>query len=117
MMSSIALVMLAVCLSSAMAAAAAAGDYYCTTKLCADGLSHVACNPNKGFSANCTAGATQVDLTGPLQQLIVDRHNARRWQVANGGVLAGFPTAAKMQEMVRRTKNHLSIYIYIRCLK
>lgn len=89
--------------------ALAAEEDYCTTKLCLAGVTHVACNVNKGFSSNCSTDAMQVDLTsGPLQQLILDRHNMRRWQVAQG-VLTGFPTAAKMQEMVTYLFIHYSV--------
>lgn len=43
--------------------------------------------------------ATEINLKGELQQLILEQHNLKRSHVANGK-LPGFPTASKMLEMV-----------------
>lgn len=73
---------------------------YCaqSTALCGVNVTHVACNSNKGFAKECV-NATQITMSAGLKQTILNQHNLRRSQVANGK-LAGFPAASNMLEMV-----------------
>uniref|UniRef100_A0A2M4CLM8 Venom allergen-1 n=1 Tax=Anopheles darlingi TaxID=43151 RepID=A0A2M4CLM8_ANODA len=66
---------------------------YCTANLCPAGVQNIGCNPPAlSGGPNCFGRSPAVvPITASRQSLILDLHNSRRSQIANGGLSPFFP--------------------------
>ncbi|XP_055911666.1 antigen 5 like allergen Cul n 1-like [Eupeodes corollae] len=73
-------------------------DKYCNRNLCGGTNAHVACNNNQQIQPSCAANSKVLKLSPQIKQMIVDKHNAYRNQLALGKV-PHFPSANRMATM------------------
>uniref|UniRef100_A0A1I8PS81 Venom allergen-1 n=1 Tax=Stomoxys calcitrans TaxID=35570 RepID=A0A1I8PS81_STOCA len=71
---------------------------YCSSTICPKGTTHIACRHNGKFASTCPKDAAMVSLTAAMQNIIVNRHNAKRNLVA-GGTVANHKAACRMATM------------------
>lgn len=84
---------------------------YCSFAYCKKGTTHVACKAEKKFGPSCES-ATEIKFDTTLQQIVLDRHNLKRSQVATGN-LPKFPTASNMLTMVSKPNANKEQFEYI----
>ncbi|XP_053671199.1 antigen 5 like allergen Cul n 1-like [Anopheles nili] len=69
---------------------------YCDPALCKPNHAHIGCNATGQFGELCPPGAAQlVDMTKPLQEIILKLHNGLRSELASGK-MDGFSAAERM---------------------
>jgi len=65
------------------------------TNYCTICTNNIGCNNNGQLQSTCPSGASMIPIPASLQKIILDKHNDRRNQVANGS-LPGFKSAQRM---------------------